>query len=69
MLAFVITVDQVSAYLVALFRRAMLLLHVVSLFSAKGDQVRLLGLCTCFPLDHKETSFTTAGGDVEQGRT
>jgi hypothetical protein len=31
MLAFVITVDQMSAYAVAFFRRAMLLLHVTVL--------------------------------------
>ena len=36
MFAFVITVDQVSAYAVALFRRAMLLLHVTVLV---GKQV------------------------------
>jgi hypothetical protein len=30
MLAFVITVDQVSAYAIALFRRAMLLLHAIT---------------------------------------
>ena len=36
MLAFVITVDQVSAYAVALFCRAMLLLHVMVLLVSKS---------------------------------
>ena len=40
MLAFVITVDEVSAYAVALFRRAMLLLHVTVLV---GKQVTVRG--------------------------
>jgi hypothetical protein len=46
MLAFVITVYQVSAYAVAPFRRAMLLLHVTVLVNLKiGSAV--LGVSQC----------------------
>ena len=42
MLAFVITVDQVSAYAVALFRGAMLFLHIVVLVRGREGVVRVL---------------------------
>ena len=58
MLAFVITVDQVSAYAVALFRRAMLLLHVMVLVSKQVTTRGADVACTKVSFEEQLSDFS-----------